>query len=103
MKAPLHRRLDGVRALRGHPDRRMRPLQAAREHGGLRDLEVLAVVAERLAREAEQDHVDRFFPARPALAQILTEALELVALIAAAEADVETTAGEQVDGRDLLG
>ena len=92
VKAAAHGGLDGIGALGRHPDGRVRLLHRLGEDGGLGDLVVLAVVAERLAGQREQDDVDGFLPARAALAQVLTEAFEFVALVAAAEADVEAPA-----------
>ena len=103
IEAAPHGGLDGIGALGGHPDGRSGLLHGQGEHGGLGNLEVLAVIAERLAAEAQHDDVDGLLPARPALGQVLAQALELVALIAPAQAHVEAPAGEQVDGGDLLG
>src|SRR2546425_9213334 len=96
---PLHR----FRALRRDPDGRKRFLDGLREHRRLRDLEELPLVAERLAAERLQDDVDRLLPPRAAALQLEAEPLELVALVAAAEPDVEAPAAEQVERRDLLG
>src|SRR5262249_32446035 len=90
VEAAAHGRLHGLRALRGDPDRRVRLLQRLREHERLGNLEELPVVAERLTGEGLQDDVDRLLPARPAALQIETEALELIGLIAAPEADIDS-------------
>src|SRR5262245_12254571 len=103
VEAAAYGRLHRLRALRGDPDRRVRLLQRLREHGRLGNLEELPVVAERLTGEGLQDDVDRLFPARPAALQIETEALELVGLIAAPEADIDTPAGQEIQRRNLLG
>ena len=103
VEAAPHGRLDGLQTLRGDPHRRMRLLDGMRVHGGLGDPVVLALVAEGLAGQRLKDDVDGFLPARPAFAQLDPQALELVSLIAAAQAHVEASAAEQIDGGDLLG
>src|SRR5688572_6637797 len=103
VEAAPRRVIEGVGALRRHPDRRVRLLQRLREDRGLRNLENLALVGERLAFERLHQDVDRLVPALSARIELETEALELVALVAAAEPDVDASAGEQVERRDLLG
>ena len=103
VESATHRRLDGSRALRRDPDRRMRTLDRLREHGRLGNREELSLVAERLPTERFQDDVDGFFPAVAALLQLEAEALELVVLVAAAETDVDASAGQEIERRDLLG
>src|SRR6266850_648538 len=103
VEAAPHRRLDGIRALCGDPDRRPRLLQRLREDRGLRDLEELAVVRERTALEGQQEDVHGLLPPVAARGELQAEPLELVVLIAAPEADVDPAAGQQVERGDLLG
>src|SRR5205085_1995003 len=96
-------RFDRLRALRRDPDRRMRSLKRLREDHRLRDLEDLSVVREGLTGKGFQDDVDRLFPARARAVELEPEALELVVLVAAAEADVHAPAREEIERRDLFG
>ena len=91
VEAAAHRRFHRLRALRRDPDRGTRLLERLREHHGLRDLEELAVVAEGPALERLQEDVDRLLPPRAAALELEAEALELVRLVAAPQADVETS------------
>src|SRR5262249_47066666 len=84
------------------PDRWMRLLDRPREHGRLGNGEELSLIAERLTAERLQDHIDGLFPPVAALLELETEALELVVLVAAAEADVDAAAGQQIERRDSL-
>src|SRR3989442_1867875 len=98
-----HGRLQRIRALRRDPDRRMRFLERLREHRRLGDLEELAVVAEGPALEGFHDDVDGLVPALAPALELEAEPLELVVLVAAAEADVEAPAAQQVERGNLLG
>ena len=103
IKAATHRSLERIGALRDDPDRRMRRLQRLRKHHGVGYLEVLAVVAERLALERSENDVERFVPAIFGLFKFEAEALEFIILIPAAEADIEPPAAEQIERGDFFG
>ena len=57
---------------------------------------------ERLPLECLQQNVDGLVEALPALVECVTEAVELVALIATAQADIKPAAAQEVGGGDLL-
>ena len=65
------------------------------------DLVVLAVVAEGLAREGQLQHLGELDQLGHRVLQVLAEALELVGLIAAADAEHEPTVRQGVDHADL--
>ena len=59
----------------------------------LGDLEVLAVVAEGVAREGQLQHLHHLEQLGHEFLQVLAEALELVGLVAAADAEHEPAVG----------
>src|SRR5262245_25538771 len=102
VEAALHCCLYRVRALRRDPYRRVRLLCGLGEDARFRKLEVLALVGERLPLERLEDDVDGLVPALAPLVELEAEALELVLLVAAPEADVEAAAAHHVERRDLF-
>src|SRR5207244_11257353 len=90
-------------APRGGPYWRTPCLDGLRQDRRPEDLEDLAVVGEGLALERLQDDVDGLVPSRAAALELEAEALELVVLVAAPEADVDPPAREEIERGDLLG
>ena len=62
---------------------------------------VLAAVAEGVAREGQLQHLHELGELGHRLCQVLAEALELVGLIAAADAEHQAAVGQRIDHADL--
>src|SRR6185437_16584753 len=86
------------------PERRMRALHARRLDDDVLELPEPAAMAERRLRgPGAGDDVDRFLEPRLGFLHGDAEADELVVAIALADAEIEPAAGQQVEGRRLLG
>ena len=95
---------DRVGAARPHPERRMRFLRGRRLDDDVVELPIFAAMRERRFRDKGLgDHVERFLEALVGLLHRHAKAGKLVPAIAFADAEIEPPAGQQVEGRGLLG
>ncbi len=95
---------DRMRIAGRHPHRRMRLLRRRRLDDDVLEAPELAVMREALLRRPGlHDHVERFIEARVGFLDRQAEAGEFVVPIALADAEIEPAAGQQIDGRRLLG
>ena len=95
---------DRALAAGSHPDRRVRPLRGRRLDHDIVELPISAAMRERLVGgPGFEDHGEAFVVARIGLVHRYAEAGELVVAIALADAEIEPPAGEEVEGRRLLG
>lgn len=88
---------------RREPQRRSAGLHVARMDHDVVEIVARAVEAEALAREAATQHLEAFLGARHALRQRNAEAPELVGRVAHADADLDATATQVVEHRQVLG
>src|SRR5262249_11940117 len=87
-----------------HPDRGVRTLGGRRLDHDIVERPVFAPMRERLVRGPRFDkYVEAFVKPRAGLIHVDAKAAELVVAIAAADAEIEPAAGEQVKRRGLLG
>ena len=82
----------------------MRPLRRRRLDDDVLEPPVAALMGEARARgPGPQDHLERLLEARLGLLRRNAETLELAVAVALADAEVEPAAGDEVEGRGLLG
>ena len=94
---------EALRAVDGDADRRVRRLRRSRHHRDLFDVPERPAVAEAVARPREADDLECLVEARAVLRDVDLEAVELTRDRAAADAELEASAGEDVCRRGLLG
>src|SRR5437763_1278446 len=95
---------DRAFAAGAHPDRRMRPLRGRRLDDDVVEPPVMAAMRERLVRGPRlDDDVEAFVEPRVGLVHIDAEAGEFIVAVALADAEIEPAAGQEIEGRGLLG